>query len=146
MKVEQLTIYQLEKIVPLFDAYRQFYEQESDMDAARAFLKARLEKKQSVIFVAQQDDDYIGFTQLYPTFSSVGLKPAYILNDLYVAQQARSQGVAKQLMAVAFQYAQQQNARYISLETAKDNSVAQALYKKMMTEDTEVKHYTRSFI
>lgn len=145
MKIEQLTIYQLEKIVPLFDDYRQFYEQESDMDAARAFLKARLEKRQSVIFVAQQDDDYVGFTQLYPTFSSVGLKPAYILNDLYVAQQARSQGVAKQLMTAAFQYAQEQNARYITLETAKDNRVAQALYRKMMAEDTEVKHYTRSF-
>lgn len=145
MKIEKLTIQQVEKIVPLFDAYRQFYDQASDLDAAKKFLMARLEQKQSVIFVAQQDNNYVGFTQLYPTFSSVGLKPAYILNDLYVAKEARKQGVAKQLMSAAIQYAKEKNARYITLETAKDNIIAQSLYEKIMTEDTKIKHYTYSF-
>lgn len=145
MHIEQLTITQLNKVVPLFDAYRQFYGQLSDEVAATAFLRQRLEQQQSIIFVAKEKNRYVGFTQLYPTFSSVGLKKAYILNDLYVERESRKQGVAQQLMHKSFHYAKQQRAQFITLETANDNLSAQALYKKInMIEHTE-KHYSYYF-
>ncbi|MEM8680395.1 MAG: GNAT family N-acetyltransferase, partial [Planctomycetota bacterium] len=79
----------LEEVVPLFDAYRQFYEQPSAPEETRAFLQARLTQDDSVLFLARNGSQPVGFTQLYPSWSSVRLRRVWILNDLYVAQHAR---------------------------------------------------------
>ena len=133
----------LEDMVPLFDGYRVFYEQPSDSDAARAFLKQRLSLKDSVIFMAISDNgEAAGFTQLYPSFSSVAMQRVYILNDLYVKSAFRGQGVGASLMNHAKAFARTQNARGLTLETAIDNP-AQHLYERLgWVKDTEVFHYT----
>lgn len=81
-------------IAPLFNQYREFYKQASDLEGAEAFLKARLEKEESVIFIAEENGEFIGFTQLYPAFSSVAMKRIYILNDLFVASSVRKRELA----------------------------------------------------
>lgn len=80
------------EIAPLFDAYRQFYQKPSDVEAARRFLFARLSKNESVLFLARHEGRVVGFVQLYPVFSSIGLTRQWILNDLYVAPEARKLG------------------------------------------------------
>lgn len=77
-------------IAPLFNQYREFYKQASDLKGAEAFLKARLENDESIILIAEENGEFIGFTQLYPTFSSVAMKRIYILNDLFVTPHART--------------------------------------------------------
>ena len=142
MEIQQLTEETVIHISPLFNAYRMFYEQESNMEAATDFIKERLQNKESIIFAAKIDNHYVGFTQLYPTFSSVAMKRAFILNDLFVIEGYRKNGVAKALMDTAFQFAIHQGARFITLETGANNTKAQALYEKMgMTIDNDVKHY-----
>lgn len=122
---------QVDLVAPLFDAYRQFYGQAPDIDRARQFLLERLQKYQSVIFAVVESDRALGFTQLYPSFSSVSMKPIWILNDLYVADFARRRGVGAQLLLAAKEHALQTGAVRLELTTAIDNTTAQALYEKL---------------
>lgn len=146
MKITRIRSEDVASIAPLFNAYRQFYEQQSDLEAATQFLTERLANEQSVLFAAVQDGLYVGFTQLYPTFSSVAMKRAYILNDLFVLPEARKQGVAQQLIEAAFSFATEQNARFVALETGAANVQAQQLYDKMgMHVEHDVLHYVRYF-
>lgn len=78
------------RIAPLFDAYRQFYEQPADAAAALAFISARLERGESVILLASVDGAPVGFCQMYPSFCSVIAAPIYVLYDLFVARRARA--------------------------------------------------------
>lgn len=82
----------LDVIVPLFDGYRQFYGQPSEPDRVRAFLKERLAQGDSVLLMAEADGLVLGFTQLYPSFSSVSMAPIFILNDLFVVPETRRSG------------------------------------------------------
>jgi ribosomal protein S18 acetylase RimI-like enzyme len=118
-------------LAPLFDQYRQFYGQPSDLEKASHFLKERLERSESVVFLAldQQSGEGLGFTQLYPTFSSVSARSAWILNDLYVRSDRRKTGVARKLLEAAKQHAAATNAKGLSLSTAVDNLKAQSLYE-----------------
>lgn len=133
MKIIQATLDQVELIVPLFDLYRQFYKQPSDVVGARRFLSERLHKQQSVIFLATDDTGAAGtgFTQLYPAFSSDAMKRLWILNDLYVVSTERKSGVGRALMDRVRQFAIETGADRLILETAVDNFSAQRLYEKL---------------
>ena len=101
VKIIAAGIRHLDEMVPLFDQYRQFYRQESALDAARDFLAERLRKGESLVYLAYKDDTAVGFMQLYKTFSSVTLEPIYILNDLYVLKAQRSKGIGSALLQFA---------------------------------------------
>jgi GNAT superfamily N-acetyltransferase len=129
IQVRQASVADLEALVPLFDGYRQFYGKPSDIPLARAFLLERFEHNQSVIFIATQlNGSAVGFTQLYPSFSSVSAARIFILNDLFVAPDARRSGVGIKLLEAAAQFGRGVGAIRLSLSTATDNESAQALY------------------
>lgn len=121
------------EIAPLFDAYRQFYERPSDLDGARRFLADRLERGESAIFVAllerEGQEVAVGFTQLYPSFSSTRMGRIWVLNDLFVAPEARRLGVGVALLKRARAHARQTGALRLTLQTAVTNTAAQALYE-----------------
>lgn len=124
----------LESISILFNQYRIFYRQASDIDAARAFIKERIVNNESVIFIAYNEEGQpkpLGFVQLYPSFSSVSMKRVWVLNDLYVEEQARKHGVAEMLMNKAKSFAEETDSKGITLCTAIDNIPAQKLYEKL---------------
>jgi ribosomal protein S18 acetylase RimI-like enzyme len=128
----------IDAVVPLFDAYLQFYKLPSNEDAARRFLHARLRKGEAVIFLAVEESAarkharaVLGFTLLYPTWSSLSMKPWWQLNDLYVVPAARQRGVARALMERARRLAEESGASGLGLETAKDNLPAQKLYEQL---------------
>lgn len=131
MRLRRADLHDLAQLAPLFDQYRQFYKQPSDLAGAREFLKERFIHKESVIFLAQPDASpkLVGFTQLYLSFSSVGMKRLWILNDLFVAPDARQLGAGKALLQAAVDFARADGARGLSLKTAVDNIAAQKLYE-----------------
>jgi ribosomal protein S18 acetylase RimI-like enzyme len=115
----------------LFDAYRQFYGQGPDLPGARSSLEARLQNKESVAILAVSDtgpERGVGFVQLCPAFSSVSMRPVWILNDLFVVPEARRAGVARSLLAAASELACSTGAAYLRLSTRKNNEAAKALY------------------
>ena len=130
MNIRQATIADLDALVPLFDGYRQFYKQPSNPEAARAFLADRFHHQQSVIFLAEAEGKALGFTQLYPTFSSISMARSIILNDLFVAPEARGLGVGKALLQTARDHAASNGIARLSLSTSHDNKAAQALYEQ----------------
>ena len=131
----------LDSLVPLFDAYRVFYKQDSDIELARHFLSNRLLKAESTIFLAKAEDKPVGFTQLYKTYSSVSALQSWILNDLYVLESERGKGIGEGLLKRAQKFALDNDAKGLALETAKDNP-AQKLYEKLGWEkDIEYLHY-----
>jgi GNAT superfamily N-acetyltransferase len=145
MLIMRATTTDLDAAAPLFDAYRQFYGQRSDVAAARAFLDERLRRDESVIFLAVADvggGEALGFTQLYPSFSSVSLRRLWILNDLFVAPNGRRGGVGRRLLERAREWAIETEAKGLVLATAVTNSTARALYESCgWQRDDEFQHY-----
>jgi len=129
--VHRATGADLDLVAPLFDAYRQFYACSPNLESCRAFLRERFEREESVVFVATMDGQGMGFTQLYPSFTSIGLNRAWILNDLYVDSSARRLGVGRMLMNAAKDFAVEKGAAWLELATAKDNHAARALYRSL---------------
>lgn len=127
----QASVADLDQLAPLFDGYRQFYRGVSDVAGARAFLQARLERSESVILLAEDGNQAVGFTQLYPSFSSLSMGSTFVLNDLFVSETARKRGVGAALLTAAVQYAKSTGAIALSLSTARDNTTAQSLYRAM---------------
>lgn len=122
----------LDVLVPLFDGYRQFYRQAGDPTRARNFLSERLTRHESEILLALDDGGTgLGFTQLYPQFSSVRAVRTFLLNDLFVAPSVRRQGVARALLLAAADHARGLGAASLSLSTALDNLPAQTLYESL---------------
>ncbi|WP_300603615.1 GNAT family N-acetyltransferase [Niabella sp.] len=124
-EIRQIRFHEAFLVVPLFDQYRVFYKQASDIPRAQAFIEARLQNNESVIFVAFTNQNGLlhpaGFTQLYPTYSSVRTIRNWILNDLFVEAAYRKSGFGEALIRRAMEFATAAGARFLQLETASDN-------------------------
>ena len=132
LRIRRATLDDAAVVASLFDQYRVFYQQSSDLDVAARFIAERLQQGSSVIFVAfDEQDRAVGFTQLFPTFSSIAAKPCWTLADLYVTPKARGISAAKLLMNTAKVFAIDSGAHSIALETAVDNIPAQTLYESL---------------
>ena len=129
IQIRRADIHDLGLITPLFDLYRQFYEQASDLVSAKSFLQQRIRQNESVIFLAFDGADAVGFTLLYPGFSSVSMARTFLLNDLYVVSSHRRHGVGSLLLAAAVAHAKAEQAVRISLTTNVANATAQAVYE-----------------
>jgi len=142
--IAQASIRDLDDLAILFDQYRIFYNQDSNIEEAKQFLFDRLEHQESIVFIASdvQSDTLVGFTQLYPSFSSISMKRSWILNDLFVKEEYRSQGIARQLLNEAKDYAVLTRAKGIELSTSQLNLKAQKLYEWLgYKKDEEYYHY-----
>lgn len=131
--VREATLEDVGRLAPLFDAYRQFYERPGDLELSRRFLSQRIERAESVIYLAEEDGVALGFVQLYPLFSSTSLRPGrlWLLNDLFVTPATRGKGVGRRLMDRARQLAEDTEACGLELATARTNVGAQALYESL---------------
>ena len=138
----QANLNHLDDLALLFDAYRIFYKKETDLDAAKKFLRERLANDQSVIFMVYNDSRAVGFTQLYPVFSSVNMSAVWLLNDLFVDPVCRGKKIGKQLLEAAQNHCTASGAKGVSLETEQTNVVGNKLYPIMGFEkDTEHNFY-----
>ena len=132
ISIRLATLQDLEALAQLFDKYRQFYEQATDIELTTTFIKDRLNHQDSIIFVALNSAQaLIGFCQLYPTFCSVIAAPICVLYDLYVDSTTRKSGAGKALMLAAQEYAANNGFKRLDLSTAKTNLNAQALYESL---------------
>lgn len=131
MLIQQATKQDLTILTNLFDQYRQFYRQDSDKVAARQYLTERMERKESIVFLAKEGEEGAGFTQLYPFFSSVSMRRMWVLNDLFVHPDHRKKGVATALINQVKVLVKETGAKGIMLETEANNHNAKKLYKSL---------------
>ncbi len=144
MKIIQATVNEIDSLAKLFDEYRVFYGKESDLESAKKFLSERITNNESAAFIAIDDNgNAMGFTHLYPLFSSTRMGRLWLLNDLFVNSDYRKLGVGEALIDRAKQLTRDTNARGLILETANDNFQAQNLYIKTGWEkDTEHSYFS----
>jgi GNAT superfamily N-acetyltransferase len=128
--LRQASIFDLETVAPLFDAYRQFYRQPADLMLAKRFLSERFQHQESAIFLAiGEGGAALGFVQLFPSFSSGAAARILILNDLFVVPEARRMGIGTLLLRAAADYGRAVGAVRLTLSTEVTNAGAQALYE-----------------
>ena len=131
LTIRLATSIDVDHLAVLFDQYRQFYACPPDLDAAKRWLKVNMEEARSTLFVADTGMGLLGFTQLYPALCSVDLVSYFVLYDLFVTEAARRQGIARSLMKAASEWATAEGAARIDLETARDNTPGQSLYRSL---------------
>ena len=142
MNIRRLTLDDLEQLTALFDAYRVWYRKPSDPERASSFLHDRLKAGESHVFGAFDHDEMVGFTQLYPLFSSTRMGKLWLLNDLYVLPDYRGGGIGKLLLGAAKELARQTNSVGVMLETEKDNMIGNHLYPQAGFHlETDFNHY-----
>ena len=145
--VRQAVLSDLDELVVLFGQYREFQGQAGDLPAARGFLQARFNHGDSVVFIARETHASIGFAQLYPSYSSVSLARVFVLNDLFVQESARRNGVASRLLAAVEAYAWSLGAVRVTLNVARSNRDGQALYEaKGWRQDEQFHMYHRHHV
>ncbi|RFP16394.1 MULTISPECIES: GNAT family N-acetyltransferase [unclassified Duganella] len=144
ISIRQAALADIEALSVLFDGYRQFYGRESDVPAAKKFLIDRFGNGESILFIAHDGAEPIGFTQLYPSFSSVSLGRIYVLNDLFVNELGRRKGVGAKLLTAAADFARAVGAIRLALSTSNTNTTAQALYEAEGWERDDDFFYTYS--
>jgi GNAT superfamily N-acetyltransferase len=141
MIITRAKLKDLNDLALLFDGYRTFYKQDSNVETAKRFLKQRMIKNDSIIYIAYNNDEAIGFTQLYPLFSSVSMQPMYMLNDLFVSSTYRGQGIGEALINRAKHLCQSENNKGLAIQTAFDNP-AQHLYQRLgFVKDTDLQFF-----
>ena len=140
--IRKASINDLDQLSELFNLYRIFYKKESDLKGGKEFLKERIEKNESEIFIAEIDSKAVGFVQLYGSFSSTRLKRMWLLNDLFVHPDFRGNEISKMLIERSKELAIETNACALTLQTAKTNDVGNSLYPKTGFElDEEFNYY-----
>lgn len=130
MKLFTAQLQDVQKILSLYLGYRAFYQVDESAEKAEKFLTERMRNHESIIYFVEKDGVPVGFAQLYPLFCSLEMKRIWLLYDLFVAPEARKEGVAQMLLARADQLATETDSAFIMLSTATDNVRAQALYEK----------------
>ena len=115
----------------LFDLYRQFYKYKTEIKKSTKYIKERISKKESTIFLCYCDKEPAGFVQLYETFDSLNINKKLVLYDLYVKKEFRQIGIGKSLMDIAKKFGHKKKIKLIELSTAITNKKAQSLYESL---------------
>ncbi|MGO4786560.1 GNAT family N-acetyltransferase [Paenibacillus sp. 2KB_20] len=144
--IYQAELKDLDKAAALFNQYRQFYKREDDLNGAEEYIRERLTRGDSVMYLADYNSGgtlvTAGFLQLYPSFSSLSMSRLWILNDLYVDSEYRGLGIGRKLLHQTQAHALQTGAKGLTLSTQLHNVTAQQLYASAgYVQDEEFAYY-----
>jgi len=130
---------ELEELLPLIGAYQRFYEVEDvDEERNRAFFRRFLgPSEDGLLLGARGEGRLVGYACLYWHFSSLEACECVLMNDLFVAEEARGQGVGRALIEATAAVAREREVPFVEWSTAPDNETAQRLYDSTGAERTE---------
>lgn len=147
MTITRATATDVAAIAPLFDAYRAFFTGGNRLDESRRFLEERLARDESVVFVARDGEDTVGFIQLYPLWSSWYCRRIWFLSDLYVNEDARKRGVGRRLVERVIEHAHETSAVSVMVELPRREPHLEEFYRRLgfgRDEVFELARYTGS--
>jgi GNAT superfamily N-acetyltransferase len=128
---------EFETLLPLISAYQRFYEVDDiDSDRNRFFFRRFLAPSEDGLLLAARDETgaILGYACLYWHFSSLQAVETVLMNDLFVAPEARGRGVGRALIEAAAEVARERGAAWVEWSTAPDNHTAQRLYDSLTDE------------
>ncbi len=142
MRIINANLDHLDQLTPMFIRYRELYGAMPQAEASREYLTERLNKNEAVILLAFEQDTLLGFCLVYPSFSSVSLRPTWIINDLYVSEEARGQHIARKLLQEISQQAHGNQAVRLRVSVNANNEIAKRLYESAdFLEDKHFRNY-----
>jgi GNAT superfamily N-acetyltransferase len=139
IEIAPISTAEFEGLLPLIAAYQRFYEvEEIDEGRNRAFFRRFLAPSEDGLLLgARRDGRLIGYACLYWHFSSLEAVESVLMNDLYVSEEARDEGVGRALIEAAAEVARERGAAFVEWATAPDNHTAQRLYDSTGAERSE---------
>jgi GNAT superfamily N-acetyltransferase len=137
-RIEPITTEQVERLLPMIAAYQRFYEvEEIDEERNRKFFARFIAPSENgMLLGAWREDELIGYACLYWHFTSLVPAETVLMNDLFVAEAARGQGVGRALIEASANIARTRGAHHLEWATAPDNKTAQHLYDSTNAERT----------
>ena len=124
----------LDELLPLLRGYCDFYEVSPSDEALLAVSRALIadpEHEGLQLIARAPDGTAVGFTTVYWTWQTLNAARLAIMNDLFIAPEARGSGLAERLIAACRERAAEHGASELSWQTAKDNLRAQAVYERV---------------
>lgn len=128
--IKKASLEDLNVTAELFNLYRIFYRQESDLERGKAFLKERFLNSESDIFLAWVEGKAVGFVQLYKLYHYTKLQKQWLLSDLFVHPDYRGKGLSVALIDRSKLWCEETGACGLMLETEKTNDIGNALYPR----------------
>ncbi|HEU4462848.1 MAG TPA: GNAT family N-acetyltransferase [Solirubrobacterales bacterium] len=130
---------EFEQLLPLIAAYQRFYEvAEIDDERNRAFFRRFIAPSEDGLLLgARSEGELVGYACLYWHFSSLEATECVLMNDLYVDESVRGQGVGRALIEASADVARERGVPFVEWSTAPDNHTAQRLYDSTGAERTE---------
>jgi ribosomal protein S18 acetylase RimI-like enzyme len=134
-------------VATLFDEYRQAFGYASSRAAGLEYIRGCVAGGEVAVFTACYESrllEPLGFTMLYPSFSSVQLRRTWQMQDIFVVPRARRCGIARALMEHVIKFARQQGAQHITLLSRIENGPASSLFSSLGFEPYEYdREYSR---
>jgi ribosomal protein S18 acetylase RimI-like enzyme len=129
-RIEPITESQFEALLPLIAAYQGFYEaKEIDTDRNRSFFRRFISPNDvGALLGAWRGEKLVGYACLYWHFSSTKAVETVLMNDLFVAEGTRGEGIGRALIEASAAAARERGAPCLEWSTDPDNARAQALY------------------
>jgi GNAT superfamily N-acetyltransferase len=139
LEIAPIAAEEFEELLPLIAAYQRFYEVEKiDEERNRAFFRRFLAPSEDGLLLgARRDGRLVGYACLYWHFSSLEAVESVLMNDLYVNEGARGDGVGRALIESATEVARERRVPFVEWSTAPDNHTAQRLYDSTGAERSE---------
>ncbi len=139
VEIAPVAVEEFEELLPLIAAYQRFYKVEAiDEERNRSFFRRFLgPSEDGLLLGARSNGRLVGYACLYWHFSSLEACESVLMNDLYVDEVARGQGVGRALIEATAAVAREREAPFIEWSTAPDNETAQRLYDSTGAERTE---------
>jgi GNAT superfamily N-acetyltransferase len=139
LEIVSISPEEFEELLPLIAAYQRFYEVEGIDEARnRSFFRRFLAPSEDGLLLgARREGQLLGYACLYWHFSSLEAVESVLINDLYVSEEARGQGVGRALIEATAEVARERGAPFVEWSTAPDNRTAQRLYDSTGAERTE---------
>jgi GNAT superfamily N-acetyltransferase len=114
-------------------AYCEFYETAPEPAALERLARALLadpEHEGIQLIARDAGGRAVGFASVFWTWSTVRAARLAVMNDLYVAPEARGTGTAEALMRACMERGRAHGACALEWQTAPDNHRAQTLYDR----------------
>jgi GNAT superfamily N-acetyltransferase len=145
MSIARVTTDDLTELLPLMRSYCDFYEVVPSDEALRALSQAQIAdpEREGVQLIARDaHGEAVGFATIFWSWNTLVAARIGVMNDLFVAEQARGTGLADALIAACADECRRHGAVELTWQTAHDNRRAQAVYDRIGARRSEWVDYS----
>ena len=133
MRIERVAEPDLAELLPLVRGYCDFYEVSPSDEALLALAQALIAdpEREGVQLLARDDSRAVGFATIFWSWATTSAERIGVMNDLFVAAEARGSGVAEALIEACRAECAARGAGKLTWQTAPENAAAMKVYNRI---------------